>query len=169
MRRATGMLVLLLCLAWTSAARAAVSVELDDALNVAGFQSYAWKQGKPAQHAWVQNQIVSSVEFALEKRGLSKVDGEADLYVQTYALIDEHTLEELADPTNWEFWTGVTSVDIYQINVGTLVIDLVDGRTQKTVFRGVATETAAKTAEKTQKKINRVILKVFDYLPARGR
>jgi len=165
MRRATGMLVLVGCVAWASGPLAAVSVDIDDGLDFASFATFAWRPGKPAQHTWVQDRIVGSVEYALESRGLRKVDDAPDVYVQTYALIDEHTLQELADPTNWEFWTGVSSVDIYKIRIGTLVVDLVDGESGQVVFRGLVTETAAKTAKKTEKRLHRAVLKVFDHIP----
>jgi hypothetical protein len=166
MRRVTGVLVLASCVAWISGPWAAVSVEIDDDLQFSSYATYAWRPGKPAQHTWVQDQIVRSVEDALEGRGLRKVDDAADVYVQTYALIDEHTLQELADPVQWEFWTGVSSVDLYTINIGSLVVDLVDGRTERMVFRGLVTETAAKTTKKTEQRIHRAVMKVFGRIPA---
>jgi hypothetical protein len=93
--------------------------------------------------------------------GFKRVDAEADLYVIPHVLVDRHTLEELADSTNWKFWTGFTTVDPRDLEAGTLVIDLLDAASEEIVWRGLASGTVTGKAQKIEKKIDRVVAKMF--------
>jgi len=109
--------------------------------------------------------IVDRVEAQMEARGLARVDTEPDLLVVTYVLPDKVTATELRD-SGLEFWSGVTSVSPADLGAGTLVVDLVDARTEDVVWRGVASRTIKGTFKTMERKVDSVIKKMFKRYPA---
>ena len=151
----------------TTLTLAAVSVRFDESADFSGYATYAWKKGTPARLSRAEQRIVAAVNRELRDRGLREVSANPGLYVMTYALVDEHTIESLADSTYWEYWTNVTSVNAYAVQAGTLVVDLVDASTDRPVWRGVASETIKGALAKEEKKIDRVVRKMFKRYPPR--
>jgi len=148
-----------------SASAAKISSGHDPAADFSTYRTFAWRDGKPAEIAKAQGWIVSAVERELVARGLEKLDAGPDLYVMTFALVDKHTLDELADLTTWEFWTGVKSVRAADVGAGTLVVDLVDAHSEQIVWRGLATGAVSGNVEKNRKKIDKLVRKLFETLP----
>jgi hypothetical protein len=113
----------------------------------------------------VQELIIAAVDRELAARGLKKVDEGAPLRVLTHALFDKHTLEKLADPTYFKFWSGVNIVDPRTLKEGSLVVDLQDAGSERIVWRGLATATVDKTVKKLGRKIDKVVAKMFREFP----
>jgi hypothetical protein len=108
------------------------------------------------------------VEASLNGKGLQKVEADPDIYVVTHVLIDLQSIEELADPDYWEFVTGVSGMDAYDIGAATLVVDIVDAKRKKVVWRAVATDTVKGSAEQMHRKIDKVVRKLFKRYPPEG-
>jgi hypothetical protein len=160
-----GLLLGSLWFAVPTAGGSAVSVDHDDSVDFSHYRTFGWKEGTPAGRPSAEKRIVDAVERELEARGFRKVDGDADFYVITHALVSTHTLEELSDPDYWEFYTGVTSVDPRVIGAGTLVIDLLDGRSETVVWRGLASGALTEIPERNFRKIDRAVKKLVRRLP----
>jgi len=61
-----------------------VGVDRDPDYDFTGKQTYAWKEGVPAENELHQKRIVAGVDGELTRRGLRRVEGEApDLWVLT--------------------------------------------------------------------------------------
>jgi len=146
---------------------AGVSVEHDREADFSSYTTYSWGEGTPARRPDVQDLTVAAVDRELAARGLVKVDGGGALNVLTHALVDTHTLEKLADPTYFKFWSGVNIVDPSTLKTGSLVVDLQDAHSERIVWRGLATATVDKPFKKLGKKIDKVVAKMFrDFPPA---
>ena len=145
---------------------AGVEVKTDGTGNFAHYRTYAWKTGTPARNPNMEDLIVGSVETQLKAKGLARVDAEPDLYVATYVLPDKVTVDELRN-SGLEFWSGVVSVSPSDLGAGTLVVDLVDARSEKVVWRGVASETIKGTFKKMEQKVDSTIKKMFKRYPPR--
>lgn len=143
----------------------AVELEFDDAADFTSYRTYAWRDGTPAQRPSMQELITGAIEHELQDKGLVPVEEGPDLWVVAYILVDRHTLEELSDPAKFEFWTGVTSVDAYQLQAGSLLIDLVDSATERIVWRCLTSGTVKGSAKKIQKKLPKMIGKMLDGYP----
>ena len=89
------------------------------------------------------------------------VEQTPDLYVMTHTLVDLHTIEQLADPTYWEFITGVRSVNAYDLGGGTLVIDLVDASSGQVIWRAVSAASVSGPLDKNLKKLDKLIHKML--------
>jgi len=106
------------CLALVMPLIAGVSVEFDREVDFGPYTTYTWGEGTPARRPDVQDLIVAAIDRELGARGLRKVDGGAPLKVHTHALVDEHTLEKLADPTYFKFWSGINVIDPKALKTG---------------------------------------------------
>jgi hypothetical protein len=96
---------------------------------------------------------------------LRRADGTPDVYVVSHVLADVRKLEELSDPAYWEFINGVRSVDPLETGAATLVVDIVDAKTQALVWRGVATDTVKGKPKKMAKEIEAAVRRLFDPAP----
>ena len=71
----------------------------------------------------------------------------------------------------WRSWGGgafgeaTTTTDVYQ--VGTLVVDLFDGKTKKLIWRGSSSDTLSNNSEKNIKNLDKAVHKMFPTLPSR--
>lgn len=152
-------------------ASAKVTVDFDKSVNFSTYKTYAWRPGTPAKDPLMQKRIQNAVEAELTAKGLTKTDGAADLYVVTHASSKN---EKQIDVNNlgyagyrWHGWGGwgPTTVNMYEIPVGTLVVDLLAGKSNELVWRGVATETLSDNPQKVAKLINKVVTKMFKKFP----
>jgi hypothetical protein len=108
-----GALQTLLIIAVTSTTLAGVESTFDESIDFSAYKTYAWQEGVPSRNPGVQKVVVEAVDLELQARGLRLVETDADLHVATYILVDRHTLEDLSDPTQWEFWTGQRAINAY--------------------------------------------------------
>jgi hypothetical protein len=60
---------------------------------------------------------------------------------------------------------GITSTQVVNIPVGTLVVDLYDGSKHQLLFRGVASDTLSSKEEKNSKKLQKAVDKIFEKFP----
>jgi len=144
---------------------AGISVEFDPGTVFGDYETYAWSEGTPARRSSSELVIRQGVERELGARGLTQVEGQADVLVVTHALADRQSLEQLHDATYWEFVTGIRSVDAYQLGAGTLVVDIIDEATDKVVWRGLITGGVSGPTDKMNRKLDKTIGKLFRRLP----
>jgi hypothetical protein len=167
--RACAVLACLVMAAFTGPAGASVSTDARPGVDFARYETYSWKLGTPARHEKAQTRIVRAVGEQLVRDGFVHVATEPDLYVTTHVLPDKHTLEELNSVNQWDFWTGMTDVDAFDLGAGTLIVDFVDVSTGDIVWRGLVTETVRGTMnEKTLKRIDKVVARLFKKFPPKN-
>ncbi len=165
--RRPGIPLAVILLSLATLLHAGVSVEFDRQADFSRYTTYTWGDGTPARRLDVQELIVNAIDRELAARGLKKVEQGAALNVLTHALFEEHTLEKLADPTYFKFWSGINIVDPSLLKTGSLVVDLQDASSESIVWRGLATGTINKTFKKIGRKIDKVVAKMFrDFPPA---
>lgn len=142
-----------------------IAAEADPAVDFSGFRTFAWASGTPAENPEVERHIASVVERELTGHGFVPRDAEADLLVAIHTLVDRHTLQDLHNRINWEFWTGVSEIRARDVGAGTLVVDLVDPDSGRIVWRGLVTGAVTGSAEKMRKKLDRALVRLFQRLP----
>lgn len=162
-----GFVAVVLLLLMAGMTTAEVDVDFNAALDFGAYATYAWHDGTPARRTAGEKRIRAAVERELMVTGLRRVEEGADLWVATHVLVDRHTLEELKDRVYWEFYTGVRSVDAFDLEAGTLVVDLVDAKRERVIWRGAASETVRGGVGKNLKKIDKVVHKMFKRHPRR--
>ena len=160
-------MVAALLLPMMAAQAAKVSVEFDESVNFKSYLTYALRQGTFARRIDVQGRIESFVKRELNQRGLAQVEVEdsPDLIVRTYALVDELTLEQLANETTWQFYTGLTDMDAYSVKGGTLVVDVSEAGGEKVLWRGLISAPVSGNIESVERKLDKAVAKLFRSFP----
>jgi hypothetical protein len=154
--------LLLVLVASICVARAGNRVEIRDETGGKQYKTFDWKKGTAARRPDAENRIVAAVEATLQSKGLSRAREDAELYVSTHVLVDRHGLNELDNADDWEYWTGVSSVDAFDLRAGTLVVDLVDPAQNRRVWRGVGSATVKGSAERNMKIIDKLVRRILD-------
>ena len=144
---------------------AQVSVEFDESVDFDEFLTYAFREGADAKRVEVQIRIEGFIKRELDQRGLMQVEDSPDLVVRTYALVEKLTLEQLADETTWEFYTGLVDMDAYSVRAGTLVIDVADRSGKTVLWRGLVAAPVTGNVAAVERKLDKAVTKMFRQFP----
>jgi len=142
-----------------------VKTEQDWDTDFARYQTYAWSRGVPARDSSIESQIHTAVDFELPFKGLKKEEeakeSSPDLYVSTWASVEVQVIDQLGYEVGTSGATqsraGVT------LPTGTLVVDLVDARSGKRVWRGQATR--ALDHQVSEATLRKVVRDIFRHYP----
>lgn len=125
----------------------------------------------PAIDSLTRDRIVNAINSGLTARGYSEVDANADFSV-AYHIGSENKIEV----SNWGYaygqrggyWgTSRAAVDVYQYQEGTLIVDIVDTKTNKLIWRGIARKVldVNPTPEQRTETINAAVQKILKNFP----
>ena len=147
----------------------------DQNAKFASYKTWAWKpDGSIADPVWAKRfQDVLSDQLATD--GLTQVGlGQSpDLWAAVHARLGSETRTMSYDP-GWGYGYGAWgSLDTftYEVPAGSFVVDLVDVKLKRIVWRGKASDTIAqnKTNEEREKKLVSILAQMFaTYPPAPG-
>jgi uncharacterized protein DUF4136 len=154
-----------------------VKVGADPAVDVSKYKTYAWSKPLPPGNPFVQQTIIQSVEQALAAKGLTKVEENPDMTVAFYAAANADM--QIGYPTWYNSMGSAESTGIsvnatsWMVTKGMLVVDIADGGTKSTVWRGSATQTLEhgptgnpmKDAKTVEKPIRKAVEKMFKQYP----
>jgi hypothetical protein len=159
-----------------------VKHDFDTQADFTTYATYVWLEqpttavgdAKAAQrvNTLLDKRIRSAVDAELTARGMSLDANDPDL------LIVYHTgLDRKVDVQDWGYsyprypyggWYG-GQVDVYEYEEGTLIVDLIDAKSDQLVWRGTATKVIDETASAEQREANlrEVITRLFENYPPR--
>ncbi|MDH3626748.1 MAG: DUF4136 domain-containing protein [Acidobacteriota bacterium] len=153
-------------------ASAAVTVDFDTDVNFSAYKTFAWKVGTPAESSLMDKRIMKVVEQQLATVGLMPTDGDPDLYLLYHVALDTTRRVNVDDFGYMGRWrrpiAGSVDVDVYDVEVGTLIVDLLDAGNGETVWRGMAENDMPSnpTPDKVEKKLNKVLSKMLRKYPS---
>jgi hypothetical protein len=170
-------LFLLLLVFATSASGQKITVDYNKAVNFANIKTYSWDRGMAARNPHIDRMIVTGVERELAARGLSKVEGEADVLVVYAAAVGidlNMAYGGRGNSMGAPQQTGIPNADrSWTVPKGSLAITMVDAKSKDLIWSGVATSSLPgdpssdieKDAKKMEKPISRSIEKMFKKYP----
>jgi hypothetical protein len=146
-----------------------VTYNYDRDANFAGYKSYRWnerEQGK--RDPLLDRDIRRAIDAQLEQKGLQKLDGAADLYVDYRTAVDHE--RQLDVSTMGPRWSGVARGRTSRVDVGTLVFSIYDPATKRLVWRGSVTKTLnpGKDPDKNYKNLEKAIAKLLKNYPPKS-
>jgi hypothetical protein len=172
-RRAIAVGVLLL-LAVRPASAVKVTTDHDETYDFEGRTKVAWIAGTPSPDELNQKRIVSGIEEALQEKGLTFVDEQqADLLIATHAAAESQVQSSggrvgvsLGRSTRLGHVSvgGSRGNQVKQVKVGSLVIEILDAKTNSLVWTATASDTL-KEGRATEKQIHSAIDKAFRKFP----
>lgn len=178
--RLAGALGLMFLLAITLSARDKISVSYAKGFSFSQFKTYAWAQHGAVAHPLLAADIVGAIDQELAARGLQKVTSNPDLIIQMYGALDDDMTMYSNDPIygatggippfdpgmNGPAFVGFYGNTTVTLRKGQMVVDLIDAKAKKLVWRGMATESVAShDPEKLIDEVNGAISKMFKEYP----
>jgi hypothetical protein len=143
----------------------------DHSVDFAKYRTWAWKDdGSIRDPVWLRR-VQSVLEDELATKGMTRSDASADVWVFVHARLSSQTRVVSYSPAwgyGWGYWAGPSVTQVYEIPVGTLLVDLVDPAKKQIVWRGSASDTirAGKENEEREQRLREVLDRMFaDYPP----
>lgn len=179
MRRSIG-IALVGLFAFSSLGLAKVHVDYDRNATFASYKTFAWMEpnGYDLEDSdpLVHKRIVNYIEAKMQQGGLKEVTSNPDLLVTYYVSTKEETQINTVSMGygygpgwGWDpYWAGYwgsygamgSTTYISTYTKGTMIIDIVDAKTKKLIWRGTMEHTVPDNPEKAQKKIFKGIDKI---------
>jgi hypothetical protein len=152
-----------------------ITYDFDKAANFPAFKTYAWVPGTVLPDELNHARIVNAVSAQLGLKGLTRVESkrDADLLVAYHAIFDRD-VQINGFSSGWGGYrfggsrSGTARTE--EIVTGTLIVDLVDRRTDTIVWRGIAAKDIDVKADpkKRDRNLNKAAEKLFkNYPPAK--
>jgi Domain of unknown function (DUF4136) len=150
-----------------------VQTDFDHQANFSQYKTYSWQEIKPADSLW-DPRIKNAVDARLTAKGWTQVESGGDVsIVAIKASKTQRTLQTFYNGFGggwgWRrfggggFGDSTTTEQDYK--VGTLVIDMYDGKTKQLIWRGSAQDMVSDKAEKNEKNLNKGVAKMFKVFP----
>ncbi len=151
-----------------------VKVGWDQNAKFSTYKTWAWKaDGSIKDPVW-EKRFEDVLSDQLATDGVTQVDlgANPDLWAVVHARLSAETQVVSYNP-GWGYGWGVWGPDytaVYQIPVGTIIVDLVDARLKQAVWQGKANGYIAenKTNEEREQKLIAIIAEMFAGYPPSG-
>jgi hypothetical protein len=154
-----------------------VKVAADPSADLTKYKTYAWDKPLPPGNPIVQQTIIDAIDQAMTAKGLTEVAEGGDVTVVYFAAANADIqigYPSWSNSAGSSLSTGIAvGEQSWPVHKGTLVVDLVDGKTKSSVWRGTATQTlkdgptgdAVKDAKRVEQPIRKSVEKMFKQFP----
>jgi hypothetical protein len=157
-----------------------VSYDYDKAATFAAYKTYAHKDGTKVGQQLIDDRIIAAIDTELAAKGFTKSEANPDVFVVYHVAFDKQKdISTFSSgygggygPYGWGWgggWGGssMTTTQVRDILVGTLVIDMADAKANKLAWRGMGVKEVNTQAnpEKRDKSINDAVKKIFKNYP----
>lgn len=158
----------------TACATMQVNSYVERGADVTRYRTYEWAPpgtqatGDPRldNNEFFRDRIQSQVDRRLSDLGFEMTTAAPDLTVRYYASVAQEVNASAVDPLN----TSCEDCEPFVYDAGTIVVDLVDARTRRLVWRGWAERSidgAIDSQALMEREIDEAIAKIMEQLPRR--
>ena len=157
-----------------------VGIDYDPEYDFDSIKTFQWKDSQaPAKNPLNHQRIVSAIDYQITMKGGLEVTENPDVYVTYYGSASEKTQVNTTSygygyPGGWyggyygRYYGGYGGVGISgststvsTYDVGSLVVDVWDAKTEKLIWRGTAEATIPAKPQKVEKLIDKSLNKMF--------
>lgn len=179
-------LLLLTVCGYATASAEKIRVHYDKTLDFTKFKTYGWAPHGAVARPMLALDFVGAVEDELNKRGLHRVEANPDLIIAFYGATDTEISmtsknplynatggippfdPSMTSPGNSLYWDGYYGNNTVVVHPGQLVIDLIDFKNKKLVWRAFAAEAISpNNPDKLMSEVNSTITKMFKEYPVK--
>ena len=148
------------------------SVDYDKGADFSQYKTFSWYDTGDIKDQIMAKRIEAVFSDALSARGLKRVESGGDVWLVAHGRLSKQTQINTYN-TGWGYgygWyggMGMQTSTVSEIPVGTLIVDLVDGKKKDMVWRGTASDTLnpESTPEQREQKLREVAAKLFEGYP----
>jgi len=148
---------------------ATVNTDFDPTADFTAPKTYSWREGTKLPNPLMEQRIVNAVDAQLQAKGLQRVEEGGDLWVTYHASAEESMdIQSFETGSPYGCWGGCmssTSTTVRPVTTGTLIVDLVNAKTNQLMWRGAGSDTITGDPEDTERTINEVIYRMFGEFP----
>lgn len=162
-----------------------VSSDYDKAANFSGYQTFNFYNLKTTGSVSQMNadRIANAIRAQLTAKGFRETSNNPDLMVNAVTVLKDK--QSVSASTNYYgyggmyrpygYWggmgtTGYTTVSTYDYKDGSLVIDIVDAKTNKVVWEGTGNKDIDKAPKNPEAAINEAVTKIMaSFPPGKGK
>lgn len=149
-----------------------VNTDYEPGTDFARYKTYAFKEGAAPKNPIARERFLTALSDAMGRHGLAAATGEPDLLVFTHFVTGKETQINtygygMGGWYGYRWGGGMTTTQVQEIPTGTVVVDLVDVKANKVVWRGVAKDQISTdaTPEERAAKAAEVASKLFENYP----
>jgi Domain of unknown function (DUF4136) len=177
------LVVAVLC---ASAQAEKIRVHYDKSIDFTKYKTYGWAPVGAVAHPMLALDVVGAVDQEMAAHGLTKVPANPDLLVQIYGAVDAEVSmtsnnpiynatggippfdPSMTSPGNSLYWDGYYGNSTVVVHPGQLIIDLIDVKAKKLVWRGMGSEAISpNNPEKLMDEANSTVTKLFKDYPVK--
>jgi len=153
-----------------------VKTDHDPAVNFAQYHTYTWGMKPQAGSPLVSQRIVDGIDARLQAIGWRQAP-DAQVTLAAHVITSQRqTLDTFYTGTGMGGWgwrggwgggmaMGSAQTTVRTYNVGTLVVDMFDTKTQQAIWRGTASATVPSTTERVNSTVDAGLTKMFAGFP----
>lgn len=150
-----------------------VSTDHAGSTDFASYRTYYWAQKPEGAAPLVQQRIVDGVNARLSAKGWTQGQGSGDVALAAHvATSQKQTLDTFYTGTpmggwGWRGGMGMStaSTTVHTYDVGTLVVDMFDSRTQQAIWRGTASDTLSSSPDQVSATVEAALDEMFADFP----
>lgn len=147
-----------------AALAADVKYDYDGSVDFSAWRTWAWKTpAAPTGGTPAEARIRRSLEAGFTARGYARTDRGADLFVEFHA----GARRELRVDEGWGF-RGRRDLRVDSYAKGVLIVDVLEARTGRLVWRGAVADALASDPAQADKKMEKAVTKLLRKFPASG-
>jgi Domain of unknown function (DUF4136) len=141
-----------------------VRIDFDHRANFSKYHTFAWAKEPETDDPFMKQRIINAINSQLMLKGLELDTSHADLAIVANASTQEiQTLNTYYSGWDWGGGWATTTVDTTL--QGTLVVDILDAKTNKPLWRGITTHSISSKPEKASHKLQKEIQEMFESFP----
>lgn len=136
------------------------------------YKTFTVKPGKAPANQIAAERALNALSTTLESKGLKRAPEGGDLNVFVHFQAGKETQLNTTGYGyggwgGWRWGGGMQTTTVQEIPTGTLVVDMVDGKTNNAVWRGIAKDqvSTSATPEEREQKVKEVFAKLFENFP----
>ena len=148
-----------------------VATDYDRAANFAPLKTYSWRPGTPLPNPLMSERVIAAVDAQLKAKGLTRVESGGDVTVTYHASSEKNMdVQSFSSGGAYSCWGGcTTSTTVTPVHVGTLIVDVVDTKSDKMLWRGSVNDTISSNPSENEKKVNEGVKKMFANFPPKAK
>jgi hypothetical protein len=157
-----------------------VKVDWDRELDMSGWKTYGWADDSIKPEGDIaRSRVEDALRDAFEAKGMELAQDQPDFLIRYHAIVDEQTKQ-----SSVRIGLGVsrrvgsrgavsigssTSPKAHTVEVGTLVVDVVDARSGKVAWTAEGSDTLKGDPEKRRAQIDKALAKALQDFPPRPK
>lgn len=149
-----------------------VNTDYDHGFDFSQIHTFAVQFGTQWNNPLQQERAKADIISQLTSKGWTQAPdpNNADALVAIHGAVkQQQSLDTWYSGGGWGWGPGMSQTSVNTVNVGTMVVDILNTRTKQLIFRGTATDQLSNKPEKNTEKLDKAVEKIFKDFPPKPK